>query len=87
MQTLHAPELRLEGARNLVRTASGIRIGSAYIRPPERQSDDAERVQRALLAPPPQVRVTFAERIARFFRATTEQQGRGVQTVNTEGKP
>ena len=76
MQTLHAPELRLEGARNLVRTASGILIGGAYVRSPERQSEDADFLQRALLASRP---VPIAKRFARLFRKPTLENSRWIK--------
>lgn len=34
----------------IITTPSGLRIGSAYTPPPARLSDDAERIQAALLA-------------------------------------
>jgi hypothetical protein len=46
---IEAIELRGAKERCLVRTGSGVLIGSAYVRPAAPPSDDAERLQRALL--------------------------------------
>lgn len=71
MQTLHAPELRADdGTRALTRTQAGILIGSAFIRPAPVLTDDAERLQRALLNRPQVIRLyaNFVVRAMRWLR-------------------
>jgi hypothetical protein len=63
MRTLYAPELRDDdGSRDLTRTQATRRqacilIGSAHVRPAPMPTDDAERLQRALLGRPKPIRL------------------------------